>query len=406
MATTTGRLTARKVQEAKAGRLAPGMYRDSGAVGLYAQITEGGASWIYRYRSNKDRVREQGLGPLSLYGLSEARAFALDARKLLHQGIDPIEHRRAAKTQQRLNEMKSLTFNEAAAQYAAAHRAGWRSEKHSKQWLTSLATHASPIIGAMPVAAIDTPLVLKALEPIWTTKPETASRVRGRIESVLDWSKARGFRTGENPARWRGHLDHLLADRSKVRRVRHHPALAYDEMPEFMAKLRNVAGVGAKALTFLVLTACRPGEVVNARWDEIDLQAKTWTIPPERMKSGREHRVPLSSAALALLAGMDHTDERVFETSATAMLETIHALHPDIVPHGFRSTFRDWCAERTNFPSEVAEMALAHAIPNAVEAAYRRGDMFEKRRRMMEAWASYCVQPASVKGDKVVALRA
>jgi integrase len=372
--------------------------------GLYLQKTEGGASWIYRYRFDKKRIREQGLGSLDIYRLKEARALALDARRLRHQGYDPIDHRRAAKAQARLDEVKSLTFNAAAEQYAAAHRAGWRSGKHAKQWLTSLAKHASPVIGAFPVAAIDTPLVLKVLEPIWTTKPETASRVRGRIEVVLDWAKARGFRTGENPARLRGHLDHLLAPRSKVRSVRHHPALPYDQMPAFMAKLRNVAGPGAKALAFLILTASRPGEVVGARWSEIDLQNKVWVIPPERMKSNREHRAALSSAALALLEGMERNSERVFETGQTTLLEITRALHPGIVPHGFRSTFRDWAAERTNFPAEVAEMALAHVVGSKVEAAYRRGDMFETRRRLAEAWSAYCMQPAA-RGE-VVAMKA
>jgi integrase len=397
MARTTGRLTARKVQMAK--KLAPGMYYAGG--GLYLQKTARGASWIYRYRVDKRRIREMGIGSLDLYGLKEASALALDARRLRHQGIDPIEHRRAARAQAKLDEVKSLTFDAAAEQYAAAHRAGWRSSKHATQWLTSLATHASPIIGAMPVAAIDTPMVLKVLEPIWATKPETASRVRGRIEAVLDWAKVRGFRTGENGARWRGHLDHLLPPRAKVRRIRHHPALPYDQMPAFMAKLRSVAGLGARALEFLILTACRPGEVVNARRNQIDMQNKVWVIPPERMKSGREHRVPLSSATLALLAGMNRKGERVFETSQTMLLETIRNLHPGITVHGFRSTFRDWCAERTNFPSEVAEMALAHAVGDKVEAAYRRGDMFEKRRRLMQAWSEFCTSARLERGAVV-----
>jgi len=397
------RMTARTAQMAKEGKLRPGMYPDG--AGLYAQITEGGASWIYRYRVDKQRVREMGLGSLDLYSLKEARALALDARKLRHQGVDPVDHRRAVRAQAKLNEMKVLTFNDAAAQYAAAHAAGWRSGKHSKQWLTSLATHASPIIGPLPVAAIDTPLVLKVLEPIWTTKPETASRVRGRIEAVLDWAKARGYRSGsENAARFKGHLDHLLPARSKVRKVKHFAALPYTELPGFLVALRERAGIAARALEFLILTAARPGEVVGARWSEIDLQGKVWTIPAERMKSNREHRVPLSSAALALLASMERNGERIFETSQTTLLEVTRALHTGVVPHGFRSAFRDWCAERTNFPSEVAEMALAHAVGSKVEVAYRRGDMFDKRRRLAEAWASYCMQPAA-RGE-VIALKA
>src|SRR5215831_3857077 len=403
MARTRGRLlTARQVQLALTGKLPPGMYFAGG--GLYLQKTEGGASWIYRYRFDKKRIREQGLGPLDLYGLKEARALALDARRLRHQGIDPIDHRRAARAQARLDEVKSLTFDAAAEQYAAAHRAGWRSSKHAKQWLTSLTKHASPIIGAFPVAAIDTPLVLKVLEPVWTTKPETASRVRGRIEVVLDFARVRGYRTGENSARWRGHLDHLLPPRAKVRSVQHRPALPYAEVPTFMAKLRNVKSAAAKALEFMILTACRPGEVVNARWSEVDKKDRVWIIPAERMKAGKEHRVPLSSAALALLAGMDRKGERIFETGQTMILEVTRGLQTGVVPHGFRSSFRDWAAERTNFPSEVAEMALAHAVGSKVEAAYRRGDLREKRRRLMDAWATFCTAEPTARG-KVVSLK-
>jgi integrase len=367
--------------------------------GLYLQKTERGASWIFRYRVDRKRVREMGIGPVSLYGLSEARALALDARRLRHQGVDPIDHRHAARhaahAQARLNEVKGLTFNAAAERYAAAHSAGWRSSKHAAQWLSSLATHASPAIGALPVATIDTGLVLRVLEPIWTTKPETASRVRGRIEAVLDWAKVRDYRTGENPARWRGHLDHLLPPRAKVRSIRHRPALAYTELPDFMAKLRSVTGTGARALEFLILTAVRPGEVIGARWDEIDLPNTVWVLSGSRMKSGREHRVPLSGCAVELLAGMERNGERIFETNPTALLEVTHDLHPGIVPHGFRSTFRDWAAERTSFQNHVVEMALAHAVGSKVEAAYRRGDLFDKRRRMMDAWAEYCTKPAT-----------
>jgi integrase len=299
-----GQMTTQQFERARKGKLAPGMYPDG--AGLYAQISERGASWIFRYRVDKKHVREMGLGSLDLYDLKTAREKAIDARRLRHQGIDPIEHRRAARAQAKLAEVKSLTFDAAAEQYAAAHRAGWRSSKHATQWLTSLAMHVSPIIGMMPAQVIDTPLVLKALEPIWTTKPETASRIRGRIEVVLDWAKARGYRNGgENPARWRGHLDHLLPPRAKVRAVRHFPALPYDQIPTFVAKLRSIEGAGARALQFLIFTACRPGEIIGARWSEIDLQNKVWVIPPERMKGGREHRVPLSSAALALLAGLE-----------------------------------------------------------------------------------------------------
>jgi integrase len=397
-----GQMTTQQFERARKGKLAPGMYPDGG--GLYAQISERGASWIYRYRVDKWHVREMGLGSLDLFDLKTAREKALDARRLRYQGIDPIEHRRAARVQARLDEVKSVTFDAAAEQYAAAHRAGWRSSKHATQWLTSLATHASPVLGAMPVQVIDTPLVLKALQPIWTTKPETASRIRGRIESVLDWSRVRGFRAGENPARWRGHLDHLLPPRAKVRSVRHHPALPYNQMPAFVAKLRAREGIAARALEFTILTAARAGEVLGARWSEFNLLDQVWIIPGSRMKSGHEHRVPLSPVTLALIASLERKGERVFGTSQTMLLETVRAIHPGITVHGFRSSFRDFCAERTNFPSEVAELALAHAVGSKVEAAYRRGHLVEKRRRLAEVWAAYCAQPAA-RGE-VVALKA
>jgi integrase len=408
MAGTANQLTAGIVKKAKKGELAAGMYRDAATAGLYLVVTKNGASWIYRFRADlpdRKRVREMGLGPLSLYSLQEARDLAQDARKLRHQqGIDPIEHRRAARAQARSGEAKGLTFDEAAERYAAAHRAGWRSSKHADQWLASLATHASPIIGKLRVAEINTEHVFKVLSQIWTTRTETASRVRGRIEAVLDWSKVKGLREGENVARWRGHLDHLLPAKAKVRSARHHPALPHDQMPAFMAKLRNVAGPAARALEFLVLAAARPGEIVGARWSEINLETKTWVIPGARMKSGREHRVPLSGRAVELLASMDRNDERVFGTNPTALLDIAHDLQPGIVPHGFRSTFRDWCAECTHFPSEVAEMALAHVVGSKVEAAYRRGDLFEKRRCLMQAWSEYCAAEAAERG-KVVSLK-
>jgi integrase len=403
-------MTARQAQMAKDGKLPTGMHPDGG--GLYAQITERGASWIYRYRVDQKHVREMGLGSLDLYGLKEARALALDARRLRHRGIDPIDHRRAARAQAKFDEVKSLTFDAAAEQYAAAHRAGWRSSKHAEQWMASLDTHVSPVLGALPVQAIDTPLVLRALEPIWTTKPETASRVRGRIEAVLDWAKARGYRAGENPARLRGHLDHLLPAPSKVRAVKHHAALDYRSLPAFMAALRERQDIAARALEFTILTAARVGEVLGARWSEFNLLDKVWIIPGGRMKSGREHRVPLSGRALAILEGMQAhrtgEDAYVFPSSRAGAAVSDWSIR-DLVTdrgttvHGFRSSFRDWAAERTNFPSEVAEMALAHAVGSKVEVAYRRGDMFEKRRRLAEAWANYCMQPAG-RGE-VVALR-
>ncbi|MCH5374054.1 MAG: site-specific integrase, partial [Planctomycetes bacterium] len=309
----------------------------------------------------------------------------------------------AAKSNRRLRDeleaAKSKSFDECAAAYIAAHEVGWRNPKHRQQWRNTLSTYASPVIGRLPVADIDTDLVMRVLEPIWTSKPETAGRVRGRIESILDWAATRGYRTGENPARWRGHLDHLLPKRSKVRRVRHHPALPYSEIGGFVAGLRDMDSVAARALEFVILTAARTGEVLGVRWDEVDFETGVWTIPAERMKNGREHRVPLSRAALDVLESVrplrrndyvfpGNRPKRPLSNMALTMLLRRMG-HDGITVHGFRSTFRDWAAEQTSAPREVAEMALAHTIGDSVEAAYRRGDLFEKRRDLMASWAEF-----------------
>jgi integrase len=400
MARTTERLTALKVE-----RLTdkPGMHADGS--GLYLQVTDNGASWIYRYMLG-GRSREMGLGPLALFGLQEARAKALDARRLRHEGIDPIEARKAARLRLRLDEAKAMTFKQCAEAYLKAHRAGWHNGKHAAQWEATLATYAEPIIGVLPVQAIDTALVLKVLEPIWTVKPETASRVRGRIESILDWARAREYRVGENPARWRGHLDKLLPAPSKVRKVRHHAALPYSELPNFLIELRSQPGIAARALEFTILTAARTNETIGSTPHEINGSEKLWTVPADRMKAKREHRVPLSGRALAILAEAESArgaeDQFIFPggksskpLSNMAMTEVLRRMgRSDITVHGFRSTFRDWAAERTNFPNEMVEMALAHAVSDKVEAAYRRGDMFEKRRRLMDAWTEFCSRRA------------
>jgi integrase len=268
------------------------------------------------------------------------------------------------------------------------------------QWRNTLNSYASPVFGSLPVQAVDVALVMKALEPIWKTKPETASRLRGRIEAVLDWAAVRGYRRGENPARWRGHLDKLLPARAKIQKVEHHPALPYDEIADFIAVLQDQEGIAARALGFLILTATRTGEIIGTRWDEIDFENRIWVIPGARMKAGREHRVPLSGAALATLRQMNEIREGDFvfpggkkgkPLSNMAMLSVLKRMgRDDLTAHGFRSTFRDWAAECTNFPREVVEMALAHTIENKVEAAYRRGDLFQKRRQLMEAWARFC----------------
>lgn len=417
MARTTGRLTALQVTRV-AKR--PGMHHDGG--GLYLKATESGASWVLRYMLD-GRPRYMGLGPLALYGLSEARAKALEARRLRHEGVDPLEARRTARSKLRLEAAKAITFKECASQYIAAHRAGWRNDKHAGQWQATLETYAEPVIGGLPVQAIDTALVLKVLEPIWTKKPETASRLRGRIETVLDWAKVRGYREGENPARWRGHMDKLLPARSKVRRVEHHAALPYAGIGDFIAALQAQPGVGARALEFAILTAARTGEVIGATWREIDLAAKVWAVPAERMKAGKEHRVPLSPRALSILEemlplrqvaeGQSIGDAFVFPgrkagepLSNMAFLMLLRRMErDDVTAHGFRSTFRDWAAERTSYPSEVAEMALAHAVADKVEAAYRRSDLFEKRRRLMDAWATFCATPKQPAQGTVASLR-
>jgi integrase len=335
--------------------------------------------------------------------LQEARAKALDARRLRHEGTDPIEARRATRMRARLDAAKAITFRECAESYIASHRAGWRNGKHAAQWEATLATYAEPVVGALPMQAIDTALVLKVLEPIWTTKPETAGRVRGRVESILDWAKVRGYREGENPARWRGHLDKLLPARGKVRRVQHHAAMPYADLPGFVLELHEQEGIAARALEFTILTGARTSETILARWGELDLLDKTWTVPAGHMKAGKEHRVPLSARALAILEDMRayrHADNGfVFPGGKTgkplsnmAFLMLLRRMgYDNLTAHGFRATFKTWASERTTFQNEIIEAALAHAIGSKVEQAYQRGDLFEKRRRLMSAWAGYCI---------------
>jgi integrase len=391
------------------------MYADGG--GLYLQVTERGASWIYRYMLD-GRAREMGLGARALYGLSEARAAAQEARKLRHQGIDPIDARRAAKVQKRLDAAKAMTFQECAQAYIAAHRAGWRNGKHAAQWEATLATYAGPVIGGLPVRAIDTALVMEVINPLWVTKPETASRLRGRIERVLDWARVRGYRGGDNPARWRGHLNHLLPSRDKVRKVKHHTALPFAEVPSFLVVLCQQQSITARALEFAILTAGRTSEVLGARWSEVDLLNSTWTVPAERMKAGREHRVPLSARALGIVKEMQalraagEADGYVFPggkggrpLSNMAFLMLLRRTgRGDLTAHGFRATFKTWASDRTLSQNEIVEAALAHVTGSKVEQAYQRGDLFEKRRTLMDAWATFCTtQP--VERDKVVPMQ-
>jgi len=401
-----GKLTSLSVRQARRR----GLYGDGG--GLFLQVSESGAkSWVFRFKK-ADRLRVMGLGPAHTITLAEARDRARECRKLRLDGIDPIEARRAERAQAKLDAAKAVTFAECADAYITAHKAGWRNPKHAAQWPATLATYVNPTFGERPVQAIDTALVTRVMEPIWTKKPETASRVRGRIESILDWATARGYRQGENPARWRGHLENLFPRRSKVRRVEHHAALPYSELSAFMLALRQQEGVAARALEFTILTAARTGEVIGARWEEINIAERLWSVPAERMKAGREHRVPLCGKALEIVEEMRAIGgnfifpggKRGKPLSNMAMTMLLRRMgHGDQTVHGFRSTFRDWAAERTNFPAEVAEMALAHAVTDKVEAAYRRGDLFEKRRALAEAWAKFCA--TALVGGEIVPIR-
>jgi integrase len=408
MARTVEKLSALRV----ARNLAAGMYPDG--AGLYLKVTDAGAkSWVYRFALRKKK-RYMGLGSFPAISLADARAKVGAYRKLVQDGIDPIEHRRIRRSQVELEQAKETMFKQAADRYIKLHRAGWKNAKHASQWENTLASYAYPFIGDLSVQQIDTVLVCKVLEPIWTIKPETANRIRSRIETVLDWAKARGLREGENPARWRGHLQYQLPKRSKVRRVRHHPALPFADLPDFISELREQRGVAATALEFTILTAARTNETIGAVRREVDIENEIWAVSADRMKADQEHRKPLSARALSILRGSTGqefifpSDESGKPLSNMAMLEVIRRINEkrtakgeprfvdpkqsdaDITVHGFRSTFRDWASETTSFPSEVVEMALAHAIGDKTEAAYRRGDLFEKRRGLMAEWASYC----------------
>jgi integrase len=378
----------------------PGYFADG--AGLYLQVSPTlTKSWIFRYTRN-GKSREMGVGSLRDVSLAEARVRAEEARKQLSHDIDPISVRDELRLQERLQRAGTISFAKCAEKYIAAHRAAWRNEKHADQWKNTLETYADPVIGALAVRDVDTELVLRVLEPIWVTKSETATRLRGRIERVLDWARVRGYRAGENPARWRGHLDKLLPKPNKVQKVQHHAALPYDELPAFMRDLRAQEGTAARALEFLILNASRTGEVIGATREELDLRKGVWIIPADRMKAGKEHRLPLAPRSVEIVntqpAGPFLFSGRDPGTglSNMAMLELLKRMgRQDLTVHGFRSTFRDWAAECTTHPNEVVEMALAHTIGDKVEAAYRRGDLFEKRRQLMLHWARYCEAPSN-----------
>jgi integrase len=403
MARERGKLTAFEVERKKQ----PGTYNDGG--GLYLQVTSPSArSWLFRYRSpghlsrnGKPLTREMGLGSLSVVSLHEAREEGAKCRQALRNGVDPLEMKRANRERAHLAAAKSLTFREAAQAYHAAHRASWRSALHAEQWSTSLDQHVMPTLGHLSVAAIDTTLLMKVIEPLWVCKTESASRIRARIERILEWAKVRGYRSGENPARWKGHLDMLLAKPGALKKAngsRNYSALPYAQIAEFMVELRRHDTVAARALEFTILCAARSGEVRNGKWPEIDEHARVWTIPPEKMKGGRVHRVPLSARALAVLKHMRSVrqNEYIFPGRSRenlppmAMYKALRGMGRHVTTHGFRATFKTWASECTTFQRETVEAALAHVSGDKLEAAYNRGDQLQKRARLMAAWADYC----------------
>jgi integrase len=408
------------------------MYSDGG--GLYLQIARGGSkSWIFRYRfkghtskTGKPLAREMGLGSVDAFGLAEARERARRQRQLLADGIDPIEARKNQEMAVALAKAQTVPFQDCAKEYIKAHRSSWKNAKHADQWASTLETWVYPIIGKLPVGGITTDMVLKILQqPIgterdapsfWTARTETANRVRGRIETVLDWARARKLRDGENPARWKGLLDKLLPAKSQVAPVEHHKALPYADLPRFMAELRSRGSLSVRALEFTIRTAARTSDTIGAVGNEIDREEGTWTVPAARLKSKkgarkRAHIVPLPDRAMEIVASPG--SQFLFANgegeplSNMAMLELLQGMGfgDDLTVHGFRSTFKDWCSEQTAYPNEMSEMALAHTVPDKVEAAYRRGDMREKRRRLMADWAAYCASPPAAKKDNVVPLR-
>lgn len=400
-----------------------GYHADAQQPGLYLQVTEGASgitkSWVYRFTSPHTATRrEMGLGPVALRPLADARALAAQYSKLVLDGFDPVEERRKATLQRRLERGNVITFDDAAKQCIAAKAPEWRNEKHAQQWTNTLATYASPVIGSLPVSSIDTAQVMRVLEPIWISKTETATRVRQRIEKVIDWAKASGYFKGDNPARLEGNLRELLPRSSKTKKVRHHPAVPFREIGAFMGKLREHKGVSALGLEFLISTATRTKEVTEAPWEEIDLDGKVWVIPANRMKAQREHRVPLNKRALQILREMlkarqgnfifpgqrSGVDAGLSNAAFLALMKDMDG-YAQYVPHGFRSSFRDWAAENTSYPNETVEICLAHAIKNQTEAAYRRGDQLEKRAQLMADWGAYLELP-SAKSGKVIPLRA
>lgn len=377
--------------------------RHADGLGLYLQVTKTGAkSWLFRYMI-AGRSREMGLGPIHAVSLADAREKAAACRKQLADGIDPLEAKVRAIEAAARALAATLSFKQCAEKYIAAHEASWKNPKHKQQWHNTLKTYVNPIFGAKSVSHICTDDVLKVIEPLWPVKTETASRVRGRIEVILSWAAVRGMRPSENPARWRGHLDQLLPKRAKVSIVKHHSALPFRAVPALFASLENEKAIGARALEFTILTASRTNEAILARGEEIDLAQAVWCIPASRTKSGRPHRVPLVGRALELVARAKpekfifpgiREDEPMSNLTMLNLLQRLVSGKPTV--HGFRSSFRDWAAEVTNFPNEICEMALAHVVSDKTEAAYRRGDLFERRRQLMVEWERFCASAKAI----------
>ncbi len=393
-----------KLSAAKVKNSGPGLHADG--ANLYLQVSPAGAkSWSFRFML-KGRTREMGLGPLHTVGLAEARAKAVAMRQMLLDGIDPIDVRQEARKKAALEAAGTTTFEVVAQAYIKAHEAGWSNAKHAKQWTATLESYAYPVLGKVAVSSVDLALVTKVLEPIWKQKPETASRLRGRIGAVLDYATTKGWRTGDNPARWRGHLENLFPATGKISRVQHHGALPWAEMPAFIKELRAQGGLAANALLLTVLTATRTGDVIGALWREVDLAQRVWTVPAMRIKGRqRDHRIPLSDAAVALLkmampelgegevpAGDVYpggkADRGLSNMALLAVLKRMQ--RQGVTTHGFRSTFRDWAAEQTDYRPKIVEAALAHVVSNKVEAAYKRTDFFDLRRQLMADWADFC----------------
>jgi integrase len=403
------RLTEKRIARLRAQ---PGRYRDG--QGLVLQVTNpNNCSWLFCYQRN-GRAHAMGLGPTHTVTLKKARAKAQAARELLADGIDPLERRRAKRIDDELKAAREVTFKVCAQSYFDAHSATWSNARHRQQFTATMRDYVYPVIGDMPVAAADEPMILKVLAPIWKTKTVTAKRVRRRVAAVLDFAAAAKYRSGSNPARWEGNLAHLLPAPERIATVKHYSALHYGELPAFMAELRRAEGVVARAIEFTIYCAARTSEVIRSTWDEVDFEAKTWTLPPERMKSNKEHRVPLSDAALTLLGGLYREEGNPYlfigprsgsRLSDMAMYRTLVTIRPGATTHGFRSTFSTWAHETTSYPSIVIEQCLAHAVGTAVERAYRRGDLFDKRRKLMTAWAGFIARASAKAGDTVVPIR-